>query len=355
MAELINFSALTADNGAVKTISELMFTTAWTIGELSTVANLKTGQKDGQKLGFIDSIDAIGTKGRGCSPTYQKVTPKGYEKTWEMGDYSIPVKICADDWKRTIADYALKKGTAMDDLTATEIVEKVLMPLVDRAYNEALWRMSWFGDKDAKLIANSGNITAGTDLALLNMTDGLWKRLATIVAANAGQKTAIAANSETTYATQKSELNKAGVAVGIIESMLADADGRIFNNGGKLMMTNSFYQALRKDYNTTYKQTIPFENVSRGVSISEFDGIQILVFNEWDLNIKKYENSGTALNMPHRVVYTTTDNLLIGTEDSKMLADIDLWFDKTDRQNYLYAASNIAALVAEDDLVQVAM
>lgn len=355
MPTLVNFSALTADNGAVKTIAELAFTTAWETGELSTVANIKTGQKDGAKLDFIDRIDAIATAGRGCTPTYTAVTPKGFEKSWSMGDYSIPIKICAEAWRKTVADYALKKGTELDDMTNSEIIEKILMPLISRAYDEALWRMSWFGDKNAKLQSAGGVLKAGTDVNLFKMCDGLWKRLATIIAANSAQQTTIAANSAASYALQKSGINTAGVAVGIIESMLADADGRIFNNGGKLLMTNSFFQALRKDYNNTYKQTIPFENVSRGVSISQYDGIQILVFNEWDQIIKQYEDDGTKLNNPHRVVYANPENLLIGTEDSKMIADLDLWFDKTDRQNYLYAASNIDTLVAEDELVQVAL
>lgn len=354
MAQLINFSGLTVDNGAVKRISELAFTTSWLTGELSTVFNVMTGQKNGDKLGFIDSIDAIGTAGRGCKPTYQKVTPKAFEKAWEMGDYSIPIEICYDEWKRTIANYALKTGTAMDDLTNTEIIENILMPLIDRAYTEALWRMGWFGDKDAKTISNSGKITNGTNVKLLNMADGLWKRIQAIIATNPEQKITIAANSESTYADQKSALTPE-LALQTIEDVLSAADGRIFNNGGKLMMTNAFYQKLRKGYNKEYKATIPFENVSRGVSISEFDGIQILVFNEWDVNIKTYENSGTALNLPYRVVYANPDNLLIGTEDSKLVADMDLWFDKDDRMNRMYAASNIGTLVAEDNLIQVAL
>lgn len=354
MATLVNFSSLTAPNGAVERISELLFTSAWKLGELSNAVNLRLGQKNGGKLAFVDSIGAIAVKDRVCNPTYAAVTPKGYEKTWDMGDYQIPIKICAQDWRNTLAEYALHKGTSMDDMTDTEIVDKILMPLITRAYEEALWRIVWFADKNAALIANSGVITAGTNLDLLKITDGLWKRIAAIVTADATKKTTIAANAQTTYATQKSAIAVAGTAVGVVESMLADADGRIFNNGGKLMMTNLFFQALRKDYNNTYKQTIPFENVSRGVSISEFDGIQILVLNEWDLCIKTYENSGTAWNAPHRVLFANPSNLLVGTEDSKMMADLDLHFDKTDRQNYLYAASNIGTLVAEDDLIQVA-
>lgn len=355
MSQLINFNALTADNGAVKTIAELLFTTSWKMGELSSSANLMTGQKDGAKLDFIDSIDAIATAGRGCDPEYQTVTPKGFEKAWDMGDYSIPLEFCADSWRKTIADYALKKGTALDDLTATEIIDKILMPLVSNAYDEALWRMAWFGDKNAKTISGGGKITDGTNVKLLNMANGLWARINAIIAANPSQKTTIAANAETTKALQMSKINDNGVAVAIVEEVLSNADGRIRNNGGKLMMTNSFFQALRKDYNRQYKQTIPFENVSRGVSISEFDGLQILVFNEWDRNIKTYENAGTTLNLPHRLVFANPNNLLVGTEDSSMIADMDIWFDKKDRKNRMYAASNIDTLVAEDDLVQVAL
>lgn len=354
MATLVNFTALTAPNGAIERLSEVLFTTSWKLGELSNSAAVKVGQRNKKKVGYLDSIDPVAKAGRGCNPTYESVMPKGFEKAWDMGDYSIPLKICAQVWRDTIAEYALEKGTSQDDLTDTEIMDKVLLPLLSKAYDEALWRMAWFADKNAALIANSGVITAGTDLTLLNMTDGLWKQIGGIVTANAAQKTTIAANAQTTYATQKSALNTQGVAIGIIEAMLSDADGRIFNNGGVLMMTNSFYQALRKDYNRAYNATIPFENVSRGVSISEFDGIQIRVFNEWDINIKTYENSGTALNAPHRVIYTNPNNLRIGTEDEATLADLDIFFDKKTRENYFYAASNIGALIGEDELIQVA-
>lgn len=350
----VDFTALTAPNGAIEKLSEVLFTTSWKIGELANSANVKVGQRNKKKIGYLDSIDPVAVAGRGCEPTYTAVMPRGYEKAWDMGDYQIPLKICAQVWRDTIAEYALNTGTEQDNLDNTEIMDKVLIPLLNKAYDEALWRMAWFGDEDAALVANSGVITAGTDLTLLNMTDGLWKRIFDLISSNAAQRTTIAANAQTTYATQKSALNTSGVAVGIIEALLSDADGRIFNNGGVLMMTNSFYQALRKDYNRTYNATIPFENVSRGVSISEFDGIPIRVFNEWDINIKTYEDNGSALNAPHRVVYANPNNLLIGTEDKAMLADLDIFFDKTTRLNHFYAASNIGTLIAEDDLVQVA-
>ncbi len=350
---MINFSDFTRDNGAVQTLREVLFTTTYQTSELSTTVDVRTGVQPGKRLAYIDNIGDVAKAGRGCNPTYDKVMPKGFEKIWELGDWSTPIEFCADDWRETIARYALKTGTEAEDMTGTEIMDNILIPLLERAHVDAMWRMAWFGDKNAKNIGSGGVITAGVKTNLFNMADGLWKRINTIIAANPGQKTEIAANSEATKADQITALNQEGVAVGIVESILADADSRIRNNGGKLMMTNVFYQALRKDYNRVYKQTIPFDNVSSGVSISQFDGVDIVIIEPWDRNIKKFENDGTKLNNPYRVLFANPDNLLVGTEDKQLLAGVELSFEQRTRSNLFYSASNIGTLVAEDDLIQV--
>lgn len=352
---MINFSDFTRDNGAVQTLREVLFTTTYQTSELGTTLDIRTGVQPGKHLAYIDNIGDVAKAGRGCNPTYDKVMPKGFEKVWELGDWSTPIEFCADDWKETIARYALKTGTEAEDMSGTEIMDNILIPLLDRAHVDAMWRMVWFGDKNAKNISEGGVITETVKTNLFTMADGLWKRINTIIASNTAQKTEIAANDEPTAAKQISELNKEGVAVGIVESLLASADSRIRNNGGKLMMTNSFYQALRKDYNRVYRQTIPFNNVSQGISISEFDGIDILVLDPWDQNIKKFENDGTKLNNPHRVLFANPDNLLAGTEDKQLLANVELSFDQRTRTNLFYSASNIGTLVAEDELIQVAI
>lgn len=354
MANFINFSAFTKDNGAVKTIGELLFTTQYKTGDLAQTFAVLTGVENGKHLGFIDSIGDVAFAGRGCNPEYQSVNPKGYEKIWELGEYSTPLEICADDWKDTLVRYAMHEGTRLEDLTDTEVMEKVLIPLLSKAHEKALWRMAWFGDKSASHITDGGEITDTINTNLFTMATGLFKHLESIATANPAQKVAISANSQSTYANQLSAIKGAGVATGIVDDVIANADGRIQGNGGVLFMTNWMYRALVHDYRAKYNATIPYESVSEGVGLSEYEGIKIVVLQEWDNAIKTYQNDGTKWNKPFRVVFANPDNLLIGTSDDALNPDVEISFDQKSRTNIYYSASNIGTLVAEDDLVQVA-
>ena len=71
--------------------------------------------------------------------------------------------------------------------------------------------------------------------------------------------------------------------------------------------------------------------------------------------IKKYEDTGTALNCPHRAIVCSPDNLFVGTNDKDKIASLSVHFNDKDRKNYIYAASKIGTLVGEDELVQIAI
>lgn len=220
------------------------------------------------------------------------------------------------------------------------------------------WRITWFGDKDAKNVAESGGgvITAGVDTKLFSMCDGLWKRLEAIIAANTKQQTKIEANNAATYDEQKAGIRKEGVAIDIVDQLLTDADGRIDSlTNPTLFMTNSVFKALRSDVYKRSQYQLTTKNLMNGITVSQYDGKPILVLDIWDRMIKKYEDNGKKLNNPHRVVYTSPKNLFAGTSDTALFGDLDIQFDHKERQNYIYAASDVGTLVGEDDLVQVAI
>lgn len=351
---MIDFSQFTLNNQGVMDLNKVLFTTAFLESNLFDTCTSQTGVKDGEKLDFVDNMGEVGIAGRKCDPEYTGVTIKGLEKEWALGDWNIAKKICYKTLESTIAKWSLNTGTSREDLTNTDFWNKILLPLLDKALGDFYWRAAWFGDTAAKNVGSSGVITAGVDVNLFKMNDGLFKRLFAICAANASKHTTIAANSKTTTAAQKSDIKGAGVALGILDNMLSDADSRIAANGGMLMMTNSLYQAFRRDYAQAYKDTIPFMEVADGVKLPHYDGIPVKPVMEWDNLITKYENDGTKLNNPHRAVFASKDNLFVGTSAKSQLADFDVTFDKITRNNYMYAASNVGTLVGEDDLVQVA-
>lgn len=352
---MINFEQFTLNNQGVTELGKVLFTTVFLNGDLFKTCTRLTGIKDGEILDYVDNMGRVGKAGRGCNPTYDKSQIVGAEKQWELDDWEIAKYICYKELEKTIAQWCLRTGTAKDDVTATEFWNKIYLPLLDRALSQMFWRFAWFGDKDAKNISNNGVITDGIDVKYLTTCDGLWKRLFAIIAANAGQKTTIAANAQSTAATQKSAIKGNGVALGILDTVLADANSLILQNGGRLMMTNSLYQALRRDYGKEYKQTIPFREVAEGLELPVYDGVPIQVVPEWDNLIQEYENNGTKLNNPHRLVFANPDNLLVGTSHTDEMAEFDTYFDRKERQNYTYAANDLGTLVGEDSLIHVAI
>lgn len=354
---MINWNQFTVDNGAITDLRELLFLTVYDDPDIDLTIKNETGVTNGKKLGYIDSMGDVGEARSGCDPQYSKVNVTGIQKEWELGDWEIAKEICYDELENTIAEDSLNTGTDRAYLQDTPYWDQVLMPLLEKAMKEMFWRIAWFGDKDAKNIADGGILKAGINPKLFNMCDGLWKRLQAIIAANPNQHTEIAANAATTYLDQKNGILVPGTAIKIFDTLLADADSRIFDKpGSAIFCTNSMFKALRTDLVERYgKTTMPFENVATGITLSEYDGRTIIALDIWDRLIKKFEDTGTALNCPHRAIVCSPDNLFVGTNDKDKIASLSVHFNDKDRNNYIYAASKIGTLVGEDELVQVAI
>lgn len=360
----MNFEQFTVDNGAIRDLSELLFTSIFNDPDFESVVTMLTGVEHGKKLGYLDSMGDVGTPGGGCDPTYTSIQITGIEKTWDLGKWRIPKTICYEELENTLAKYGMNTGTEAADITNTPYFDKVLQPLLQKAITEMFWRLAWFGDKAAKNCTNAGVDTTGggviTDTInpnLLKSCDGFWKKLQAIIAGNTGQQTSIAANAENTKVKQKTAIRTSGVAIGIVDDLLSDADSRIFDyKDHAILMTSSLFKALRNDVVDKYgKTTMPFEYVSAGFGLSEYDGHKIVVLDIWDRLIRKFEDNGTTLNCPHRAVLCSPSNLFVGTSDKQRLASLTVKFDDRKRDNFIFAESNLGTLIGEDELVQVAI
>jgi hypothetical protein len=99
---------------------------------------------------------------------------------------------------------------------------------------------------------------------------------------------------------------------------------------------------------------MPWENVFEGVKVSEYGGFKIAAVSIWDRMINAYENTGTYANKPFRAVFANTKNLQVGTNAADLISDLDVWFDKKERRNYIYATGKIGTMVVEDSMVHLA-
>lgn len=347
---------LTEDNGAVKDLRDLLVLTNFVDEALEQFFSFKQNVAQGQKLGWTGEMEDIGWAGAPCNPDYKTPAIAAAEKTWDIGQWSTPLKWCYEDFMNTIAEYALKTGTDIGDITSTDIMDVVIYPAFDLAIKRMFWRFIWFGDKDAKNIAeeDGGNITAGFDVELFKPCNGFFKQLFAVAAENPSQHTTIAANSQASYALQMAKIKEAGVAIDIFDSILENADSRISSlDGAGLFVTKSLGDALTKDLKREYKLILEWEQIFKGLEVSEYNGVPIYRISLWDRMIQKFQNDGTKLNLPHRAVYGSPKQLFVGSPASQIISDMELWFNQDERVTKAYSAGRLGCLIGEDNLFQI--
>lgn len=319
--------------------------------DFSSFVNIqKVKEKD--PIALLGEMEMVGKKGGGCDPTYEEKGIANSQKRWEFGQWEIPVKICYEAIKGTIGEYSLKTGTAIGDLTSTDFMA-IYADALQRAMEQMIWRFGWLGDKEAALAGEGGGkLTAGLDVSNFNVCDGLFKRIFT---ATATKHTAIAANSETTTALQISALRKSGAATTLVDTILMDADTRIVDDSDAvLLMTRSLADALTYDLKKTYHDIMPWEKLFDGFEVATYNGVKIARVGIWDRMIKAYEKGEATINLPHRAVFCNPKHLMIGTDADNLISDLDIWFDKKERRNYLYATGKIGTALLEEDMIHAA-
>ena len=320
--------------------------------DFSSFVNIMKVKND-DPIALIGEMDMVGKKGGGCDPTYEEKGIANSQKRWELGQWEIPIKICYEALKGTIAEYSLKTGTEIGDLTSTDFMT-IYADALQRAMKQMIWRFSWFGDKAAALSGSGGGkLTAGSDVNMFNVCDGLFKRIFTATATK--NHTAIASNSEATAAAQVSALRKKGAATTVVDTILMDVDTRIIDDSDAvLLMTRSLADALTYDIKQTYHDIMPWEKVFDGFDVATYNGVKIARVGIWDRMINAYEKGETKVNLPHRAVFCNPKQLMVGTDADALISDLDIFFSKKERRNYIYATGKIGTALLEENMIHAA-
>lgn len=353
MAEL-NFSQLTPDNGAIRELSELLFLETIDAPSITQFHTIETGVHNGDKAGFIGEMGLVGQPGTGCEPEYNNTPIAAAEKTWDIGEWEVPEKICWADLKSTLVKYAMRTKTDQADLTGTEYIDLIVEPRMELALRKMLWRLAWFGDKGANNIGSGGLITDGVDTKFFKVTDGFFKRLNAIIGTNPLQRVAIAANASATYDAQRDGF---GDALTVTQSLITRADIRLRGAENRMIMCTQLYaDAFSNAIRTVPAYTEPhWEALFDGITRLRWDGVDMYAIPLWDEMINAYENNGTKWNNPFRAVFTTPTNLAIGTPSEDTLADLQLWFERKEQMNYMLARDDMGTMIKDDSLVQYAV
>lgn len=313
-----------------------------------------TNAKPDAPIALLGEHSDVGESGFGCNPTYKKASIDHDLKRWTLGDWRVPEYVCVDEIVGTMVEYALNTGTQVENLTDTEI-GTVYTDLLGKAIIRMIWRYAWFGDKAANTVSSGGVLKDGTDTKMFDTCDGLFKRIFDQMTENEEQLVSIEANTKESYAEQKSTMLAEGAATGVMDDLLMNADSRITSDSNAVvLMTKAFADALKRDIKNKYKDNMEWTTIFDGFEMAKYEGVNIARVDVWDRIIKAYENTGSKLNKPYRLVYTNPRNLLVGTNANNLVSNLEIWFDKKERNNYWYAAGKIGTQLLEENLIMAA-
>lgn len=346
----------TVNNQGITDLSELLFLTVLQYGNLADTLDMNFGVMQGKIVGGVGSFDPVGTSRPMCNPTFNSTNLAIQEKTWDLGNVTIAERLCADDFVNTIAKWSMRTGNEKADLTGSDMMSIVIEPRLMEQLSLAMWRVLWFGDKEAKNVVDGGIITNGVNVELFNMTRGLFSRLFEAAPSGSTQHVKIAANDQTTWIAQRDAILGDKVAMDIFDKLIYNADMRIRQGDRIILCTQSLADALARD--------LKRNNVGSEAQWSSlFDGLPYaLQYNTetiqplpiWDDMIARFENTGTKLNKPHRAVYVNKNNLMAGIESNGGLTSLDIWFSQDAQDVKILAREDVGTMIWEDDLINFA-
>lgn len=337
---LINAEDLTLNPQEVTDVKKVIFERVYNDSDLAEYHEIETGIDVTTQIVFASRPGYLGKKTTGCTPS----EAEGFalsEKFWTPVLEDFRLKHCASDMPALLKLFKKAQRINPDFFNLVDSEEiGVIVAAVEDTMIENIHRKVWFNDTAAAIHTNGGVFKTGTDLAVWNSFDGLFKQIMTEVPTTASNYVEITANDGANYAGQALAED---AAYNIFEKMVTAADERL------LASDDAFILATRS-LADNYRATLRKKNLSAGfMEVTEegrkklyFDGIEIKVRFDWDRYIKSQDN-GTKLNLPHRAVFTTKSNIPVGTLSEEDLSKLDVFYDRTLKLNIMDAAYTIDA------------
>lgn len=361
MASILNPAVLTFSADQVRAINELVVKAILKAPDLNTMHTFVPGIKNDREIGVIpNTLGLIGKAAQGCGTrTPESNTVVAALKKWEPKRLEILLRQCYTDLESSFLKFARRPGNEIYDLTSANDVANAyaafIIDILSVDIPKTILRHAWFGNTDAATVTDSpaGVLTAGVDPDYFNLIDGFWVQLATIYGSDPNRNTDIAANAQATRALQFSTFTPA-LAAAALNAVIDDAPATVQAQPDRILIATRSVTQKAKRYLQASGMPYKVELQTNGMELMEWDGIPLItvpLFDEW---IAAYENNGTKLNDPHRIVFTSKSNLNIGTEGDSLFSSIDAYFDKVTKYNFIEAIDAFDAKILDDALVQVA-
>jgi hypothetical protein len=329
MATTFNPGDLTFNGKEIDTIREAFIQEHHELPEINAFHTILEGIKGKQQIVIAGLLGNVGKESIGCPPECDGEIPFA-EKTWDPVDIDIRLCQCWSELLPSFLAWGMNCGISKKDLRGTDYWNFVQDRIMG-AYLEAVLRIAWLSDTTEDNIANAGNITDGVDPLYYTMSDGFWPQAIAITTTTPAQRFVIPENAGITYAAQKLATTS---ALDIFEGLVYDAaDFRLRSAPNQVIVVT---QTIADNY-AQYLRTTgggccdAYNRIEGGYTTLAFEGIPVISFNMLDRKIRSDFDSGTFWHLPNRALYTTIDNLVIGTDCAD--TEIKVWYNDETTNN----------------------
>lgn len=330
MASIINFSNLTFTAEQIRNINELVFEKTLKAPDVAAMYAVYGDIVADKEVGFITGGSDVGLPDTGCGQEAQSFQIGVRKVTWQPKPYKVFVSECYSDLQQTAAVYSMRRGTPIADLTDTDYIAIVTSVLIDKV-REFIFRVVWFGDTTAANESAGGDITNGKNAALFQLFDGFYKQAEVQATANTSQLVAIPANSQASYAAQRSGMD-ANAAYSLLSAMYFAAPVELRAMGElRFYVTQSIADAYQQYLIGTGIEAT-YTNLVEGVQALTFLGVPVIPMPLADVIIRTYFDDGAAYVKPHRALLTAREVLGVGADTVDAFNEVKVWYsDDTEK------------------------
>ena len=352
MASLINNSTFTFSPEELKDLSQVVNELTWGDKTLNELHDVEEGIKYNEQIVFAGNLGLMGKAVTGCTPNSVGGISLT-EKFWTPVREDFRLQQCSTDVN---AQDKLVNQMAKMNPDFYNIIEgsqssvgNFLVAKIIEQLPEELLRKVWFNDVDAETVTDGGVLTNGTDIGYFNTFDGFFKQIFAEVTAS---KYVITKNSGASYALQTLA---SGDGLAAMAGVYKKADKRLIKSGqAKFYVTSSIFDQYVSDLETIQNTGAGNTSINEnGQMVVRYRGIEVIEMNIWDRVIEAYQDNGTTLNLPHRIVLSTPMNLKVGTLSAGDFGEVDAFYDRVTKQNYMDGIYSIDAKHMESYLTAV--
>ncbi len=338
-------SNITWDGKYVESLGEVIIEAAFSKPSLSEFHMLANGIKAKEKIGYLGRYTKLFQTDAGCGTgQLDKVLPNS-EKEWDPEKLKMWVQQCEDDIDQTFFVWTTKNGIDRKNLDGTHFME-FLMDVLPDGLLEDILRMAWMGDKD--IVA--GNLTNGaTDVPFYNQVNGLWKQ---VLALPEARRFPITENAQSTTAAQLALA--ADASLQIFRNLVNKSDSRLKNAPNTVIIATRTIMQNYADYLESQNIDNSFNRIESGFNTLSYRGIPIIEFELLDRYIQSDFLISGAYDKPHRAVFTTRNNLAIGSDDISKWDDFKIFFDDVTELLNIKGGLKMDTKIIEDHMIQVA-